>query len=290
MREEGELSERREARGWRQEELRRRGEEALQQESEAVAVRVRNEARALRGIVEAYEEVMQRQQALVDTHREVSDNILQLTLYQTDLQRGRVSLSTGEVVDVQRALQMGWRPTTPEEEEGSDVPQYHEVDLTQEWSEPEVPMGSIRNVLSKSMESIGIVPTMGNIRSKRSMKGERAGEVSAVPSTSQGVAPVSKIFTEKSSWAELEGQPIAEVHDAIVKKLKSTPEALRVDEVEMTDEACALEFVKKRHKKVDLIRPYIQAQREVRMRMLDMAAKLRGLGSKHRRDLQREFK
>jgi hypothetical protein len=110
---------------------------------------------------------MQRQQALVDTHREVSDNILQLTLYQTDLQRGRVSLGTGEVVDVQRALQMGWRPTTPEEEEGSDGPQYHEVDLTQEWGELEIPMGSSRNVVSKAMESSGIVPTMGNIRSEK---------------------------------------------------------------------------------------------------------------------------
>jgi hypothetical protein len=35
---------------------------------------------------------------------------------------------------------------------------------------------------------------------------------------------------EKSLWAELEGQPISEVHDAIVKKLKGTPEALWVDE------------------------------------------------------------
>jgi hypothetical protein len=32
-----------------------------------------------------------------------------------------------------------------------------------------------------------------------------------------------------------------------VKKLKGTPEALRVDKVEMMDEACVLEFIKKRH-------------------------------------------
>jgi hypothetical protein len=121
---EGKANERHEARGSRQEELRRRAEEVLQQEREAVAVRLRNEARTLRGVGEAYEEVMQHQQALVDTHREVSDSILQLA---SDLQRGRVSLGTREVIEVQRALQLGWRPTTPEEE---DEPEYHEVDLT----------------------------------------------------------------------------------------------------------------------------------------------------------------
>jgi hypothetical protein len=76
-------------------------------------------------------------------------------------------------------------------------------------------------------------------------RGEGVGEVPAVTSTSQGAeklreTPALKIFSEKSSWAELEGQPISEVHDAIVKKLKGTPEVLRVDEVEMTDKACAL--------------------------------------------------
>jgi hypothetical protein len=39
-----------EARGSRQEELRRRGEEVLQQESEAVVVRLWNEARTLQGV------------------------------------------------------------------------------------------------------------------------------------------------------------------------------------------------------------------------------------------------
>jgi hypothetical protein len=60
------------------------------------------------------------------------------------------------------------------------------------------------------------------------------GEVLAVPSTSRGAEKgreVMKIFLEKSSW---------------------------VDQVKMTDEVCALEFVKKQHKKVDLIHPYIQ--------------------------------
>jgi hypothetical protein len=38
----------------------------LQQEREAVVVHLRNEARTLWGVGEAYEEVMQRQQALVD--------------------------------------------------------------------------------------------------------------------------------------------------------------------------------------------------------------------------------
>jgi hypothetical protein len=116
-------------------------------------------------------------------------------------------LGTGEVVEVQRALQLGWRPTTPEEEEEEDKPEYHEVDLMQEW-----------NMIGLS----GIVPSMGRAR------GEGVGEVPAVPSTSQGAekvreAPVVKIFLEKSSWAELEGQPISKVHEAIMKKLKGTP-------------------------------------------------------------------
>jgi hypothetical protein len=167
-------------------------------------------------------------------------------------------------------LQLGWRPTTPEEEEDSDEPEYYEVDLTQEWN---------------TIEPSGIVPSMGKTR------GEGVGEVLAIPSTSQGAekvreTPAVRTFSEKSSWAELEGQPISKVHDAIVKKLKGTPEALRVDEVEMMDEACVLEFVKKWHKKVDLIRPYIQARREMRMRMLETATRLRGLGDKRRREEQ----
>jgi hypothetical protein len=148
-----------------------------------------------------------------------------MALYQADLQRGRVSLGNREVIDVQQALQLGWRPRTPEEEEDSDEPEYQEVDLTQEWSGLEQPLGRIRNILSKTIELIGVVPTMGKTR------GERMGEVLAVLSTSQGAekgreAPVVKIFSEKWSWAELEGLPISEVHNTIMKKLKGTPEAL----------------------------------------------------------------
>jgi hypothetical protein len=112
-------------------------------------------------------------------------------------------LGTREVVEVQRALQLGWRPTTPQEEEQEEEPEYHEVDLTQEWN---------------TIEPSGIVPSMGRAR------GEGVGKVPTVPNTSQGAekvreTPAVKIFSEKSSWAELEGQPISEVHDAIVKKL-----------------------------------------------------------------------
>jgi hypothetical protein len=55
---ESKTNERYKAIGGRQEERRRRVEEALQQESEAVAVRLRNEARTLQRVGEAYEEVM----------------------------------------------------------------------------------------------------------------------------------------------------------------------------------------------------------------------------------------
>jgi hypothetical protein len=146
------------------------------------------------------------------------------------------------------------------------------VDLTQEWS---------------AIELSGIVPSMGRAR------GEAVGKVPAVPSTSQGAekgreAPVVKIFSEKLSWAELEGQPISKVHDTIVKKLKGTPEALGVDEVEMTDEVCVLEFVKKRHKKIDLIRPYIHTStaRDADEDVGD-SVRLQGLGDKQRREEQR---
>jgi hypothetical protein len=80
---------------------------------------------------------MQRQQALLNTQWEVSDNILQLTMYQADLRRGKVTLGTGEIVDVYQTLQLGWRPTMLGDKNEQGRPEYQEVDLTQEWSEPE---------------------------------------------------------------------------------------------------------------------------------------------------------
>jgi hypothetical protein len=75
-------------------------------------------------------------------------------MYQADLWQGKVMLGTGEIVDVYQALQLGWRPTASEEENEQDGPKCQEVDLTQEWSEPELAISSIRSMLSKAMELI----------------------------------------------------------------------------------------------------------------------------------------
>jgi (2Fe-2S) ferredoxin len=66
--------------------------------------------------------------------------------------------------------------------------------------------------------------------------------------------PVVIVYIEELMWTELEAQPVA----AIVRKLKGNTEALHMDKVEMTDELCTLEFIKKQHKKMDLIKQYIQ--------------------------------
>jgi hypothetical protein len=55
-----------------------------------------------------------------ESQREVSDNSLQLSLYQAGIQQGQVNLGTGEIVDVQQALQLGWRPTMPKEEDNQE--------------------------------------------------------------------------------------------------------------------------------------------------------------------------
>jgi hypothetical protein len=71
-------------------------------------------------------------------------------MYQADLWQGKLTLGTGEVVDIYQAMQLGQRTMTREEDDEQDDPGYHEVDLTQEWSETEPAISSICGMLSKA--------------------------------------------------------------------------------------------------------------------------------------------
>jgi hypothetical protein len=76
---------------------------------------------------------------------------------------------------------LGWRPTTPEREDDDEIPELKELDLTQEWSEPEYLMPGMQSVFGRVIEWLGVIPSIG-----RGPRGDmEAGEIQLVPSTSQ---------------------------------------------------------------------------------------------------------
>jgi hypothetical protein len=66
------------------------------------------------------------------------------------------------------------------------------------------------------------------------------------------------------TWAELLARPTTEAFGDMVRKFKSTPDVLQVQEMGMTDEACARAYMKNKKVRADLIGPYVQARRELR--------------------------
>jgi hypothetical protein len=66
------------------------------------------------------------------------------------------------------------------------------------------------------------------------------------------------------TWAELLARPTTEAFGDMVRKFKSTPDVLRVQETGMTYKACAQAYMKNKKVRADLIRPYVQARRELR--------------------------
>jgi hypothetical protein len=66
------------------------------------------------------------------------------------------------------------------------------------------------------------------------------------------------------TWAELLARPTNEVFGDMVRKFKSTPDMLQIQDTGMSDEACARAYVKNKKVQADLIGPYVQARRELR--------------------------
>jgi hypothetical protein len=261
--------------------------EALKCEDEAVAVRIRNEARALQAVERAQQELIERQRELVerqvklmDAQQSIYKNILRLSEYQGEIRERRVFLSDRTLVTVGEALAAGWRPTTPEAEDYEAVrpggPSRVKESRKVKQSAQRLPL---RNTPAQSSVTTAVHrPSQETGKSATRVSSVTALHAAAVLDPAPGAvvqeALSKRVFTEKSSWSELSTRPLLEVHDLMVKKFKASAKWLRVEETTLSDEACALEYVKQQKKRLELTKPFIQARREARAETLTLAARL----------------
>jgi hypothetical protein len=90
------------------------------------------------------------------------------------------------------------------------------------------------------------------------------------------------------TWAELLARPTNEAFGDMVRKVKSTPEVLQIQDRGMNDKACARVYFKNKKVRANLIGPYVQARRELRNETIAWARSVEPWWRLQRRNCQKQ--